>query len=324
MRDELSDVDGPLKGPGLDGWMEDPSDVYLPEGEVHSLGDKHSCMFSRRSDTLLVSFEVAQASAPTSEMPQSTIRAIAEAKDWSHLAVVSLGTTWFRDQDAFALFDYLTDTGLFDDFDQILFYGSGSCGYAAAVFSVAAPGATVLAIQPQATLDPRLCGWDTRFRDARRISFTDRYGFAPDMLDAAAQAFVLYDPSEKPDAIHAAMMARQNVTLLRMPNMGETLEQSLQQMSILEPLLELAATGELTASAFHRLYRARRNNIDYLLRLLARLNRENRHYLKYLLCRDTIARMPRRRRVKRFRRQMARLKTAMENREVLLPYSATR
>jgi hypothetical protein len=51
-------------------------------------------------------------------------------------------------------------TGFFDDFDQVVFYGAGQCGYAAAAFSVATPGATVVAIQPQATLDPRVTEWD--------------------------------------------------------------------------------------------------------------------------------------------------------------------
>jgi hypothetical protein len=42
------------------------------------------------------------------------------------------------------------DDGFFDEFEQVIFYGSGSSGYAAAAFSVAAPGATVIAVQPQA------------------------------------------------------------------------------------------------------------------------------------------------------------------------------
>ena len=41
-------------------------------------------------------------------------------------------------------------------------------------------------MQPQATLDPRVAEWDDRFLHMRRTDFTDRYGYAPDMLDAAS------------------------------------------------------------------------------------------------------------------------------------------
>ena len=108
--------------------------------------------------------------------------------------MVAEGQSWFRDPAVFAYFDRLVDDGFFDEFERVIFYGAGPCGYAAAAYSVAAPGATVVAVQPQATLDPRMTEWDDRFVEMRRTSFTDRYGYAPDMLDAADQAFVLYDP----------------------------------------------------------------------------------------------------------------------------------
>ena len=65
---------------------------------------------------------------------------------------------WFRYPKVHAYFNRLVDDGFFDDLDKVVFYGAGPCGYAAATFSVAAPGATVVAIQPQATLDPRVTG----------------------------------------------------------------------------------------------------------------------------------------------------------------------
>ena len=99
----------------------------------------------------------------------------------------------------------------FDDFDQVVFYGAGPRGYAAAAFSVAAPGATIVALQPQATLDPRVTEWDDRHLKIRRTHFTSLYGYAPDMLDAAKQAYVIYDPYERLDAAHAAMFTRSNV-----------------------------------------------------------------------------------------------------------------
>ena len=64
----------------------------------------------------------------------------------------------------------------------------------------------------------------------RRLDFTSRYGYAPDMLDAAGKAFVLYDPMDRLDAMHAALFARPNVTLLRLRHMGAALQGALLRM----------------------------------------------------------------------------------------------
>jgi len=109
--------------------------------------------------------------------------------------MISDGDTWFRDPQIFNFFDRLIDDGFFEEFDNVVFYGVGPCGYAASTFSVAAPGSTVVVVQPQATLDPRMTEWDDRFKHMRNTSFTNRFGYAPDMLDACAQAYVLYDPA---------------------------------------------------------------------------------------------------------------------------------
>ena len=55
-------------------------------------------------------------------------------------------------------------------------------------FLLLPPGATVVAVQPQATLDPRVTVWDSRHRKMRRADFTSRYGYAPDVLVIAEQA----------------------------------------------------------------------------------------------------------------------------------------
>ena len=60
---------------------------------------------------------------------------------WSHMALISDSDTWFRDPAVYGWFDRLVDEGFFDEFDRVLFYGAGPCGYAAAAFSVSAPGA---------------------------------------------------------------------------------------------------------------------------------------------------------------------------------------
>jgi hypothetical protein len=209
-----------LAGLGRDDWLNAVAGVIGPHGGLESLGPDHNAALVRAGDTLLVTFESIQGIAALSDTAHPLGWELAEAWGWSHLALISDGDTWFRDRAVYGYFDRLVDDGFFEEFDRVIYYGAGPCGYAAAAFSVAAPGARVLAVQPQATLDARLTEWDDRFVHMRRTSFSDRYGYAPDMLDAADHAFILYDPYEALDAMHATLFEAPNVTRLRLRNMG--------------------------------------------------------------------------------------------------------
>jgi hypothetical protein len=149
----------------------------------------------------------------------------------------------------------------------------------------------------------------------RRTSFTDRYGYAPDMLDAAERGFVLYDPYQSLDAMHAALFARPNVTRLRLPCMGEAIQTRLIEMDILYRIMSLAGSGRLTAEAFYRLARARRDNNVYLRNVLNRLDYLERPYLNILLCRNVNDR----RRMPRFRRRLRDLERRAAEGEFRMP-----
>jgi hypothetical protein len=204
---------------------------------------------------------------------------------------MSDGQSWFRDREVYAYFDDLIDDGFFEEFDNVVFYGAGPCGYAAAAYSIAAPGARVLALQPQATLDPRVAEWDERFIRQRRLDFTSRYGYAPDMIDAAQEAFVIYDPEELEDAMHAALFTRPNVHKLRLRHAGGALQFSLRNMKILSRLIALGGTGRLTPEIFAKLARARREDRQYLRNLLRHLDDKGRTKLAHALCKNVTTRM---------------------------------
>ncbi|GGE30944.1 hypothetical protein GCM10011360_18670 [Primorskyibacter flagellatus] len=262
------------------------------EGASDRLGRSHFAAFIKSGPVLLVSFETVQGMRGLTDSAQPLGWHLSRKLGWSHLLLASDGDTWFRAEEVYAYFDQLIDEGFFEEFETVLFYGAGPCGYAAAAFSVAAPGSTVVAIQPQATLDPDVTEWDDRFTHMRRTDFTSRFGFAPDMIDAAAQVFVVYDPLESHDAMHAALFTRPNVTKLRMRNMGEALQSHLLFMKRLFPMLHAAAEGRLTPQYFATLFRARRNHLPYLRRLLTRLENSDRPGLTAMLCRNVTARYP--------------------------------
>lgn len=242
-------------------WFARLEEIGEEHGHFHRLGRDHAALFIDAGKSLLVTFETVEA-ARRGPTPRGFD--FAGRLGWSVMGFLSEGDTWFRDPAVYGTFDRLSDDGFFEDFDQVLFMGSGSCGYAAAAYSVAAPGARVLALRPQATLDPAMTGWDKRFLRDRRRDFTSRYGYAPEMVDAADHAWIVHDPGHAPDAMHAALFRRPNVTLLRAAHTGVRIEPLFDLMEISAPLAEAAMEGHLDRTTFARLWRARRETAPWL------------------------------------------------------------
>jgi hypothetical protein len=261
------------------------------DGMFERLGKRHYAAFIEKTETLLVSFETLQGIPALSSLAQPLGWEMMLDHKWSTLCVASDGDTWFRDKAVYSYFDRLIDDGFFDSFETVVFYGAGPCGYAAAAYSVASPGAHVLAVQPQATLDPRITEWDDRFTDMRRTDFTSRYGYAPDMLDGAQTAFVVYDPRERLDAMHAALFTRANTRKLRLRHMGDALQTDLLEMEQLAPLLLAIAGQSLDDLTFAHMMRARRMHPPYLRNLLNALDADGRETLALALARNVTARM---------------------------------
>lgn len=306
MQDEtdLSKVN--LSGLKRSQWIRAISKIGEDRGFSEPLGKRHHAVFVEAGNTLLVTFESLPGIETLSETATPLGWELVNKMGWSHLAVISGRDTWFRDGRVFEFFDALLDDGFFDDFDSVLFYGAGPCGYAAAAYSVAAPGARVVMLQPQATLDPRVTEWDERFSDKRRLNFTSRYGYAPDMLDAAQQAYVLYDPRETLDAMHSALFERSNVIRYRLPFMGDALQSDLLDLDLIVPILEAAASDTLDRERFAALLRARRIHPPYLRKLLSRLEQQGRLRLAEMLCQNVTRRLD----APRFRRRLDAIRAA--------------
>lgn len=314
MTDETLDLQSSLTDLQKRDWLNAVSDICDEDGYFETLGTRHFAAFIEEGTTLLVTFETIQGMRALSALAQPLGWEMIRDHGWSHLCLASDGDTWFRDKTVYGYFDRLVDDGFFDEFETVIFYGAGPCAYAAACYSVAAPAAQVIAIQPQATLDPRVTEWDSRFSDMRRHDFTSRYGYAPDMLEAASQAYVLYDPREQLDAMHAALFTRPDVRKLRMPYMGSALQTDLLDMEQWQDLLVAAADDTLSDQRFAQLLRARRDHRPYLRNLLDALEARGRTTLILALCRNVTGRM----RGRRFAKTLWRL----ENPDTPEPSSA--
>jgi len=310
-----SEIDLALDALSPQQWADRLVEIGDEAGYCERLGEAHWAFFADNGPVLLVSFETVDSIRAQQDDQLPMGYAIARARGWSHLSIIAQSDTWFRDKTVYAYFDRMVDDAFFEDFDRVVFYGAGMAGYAAAAYSVAAPGATVLALAPQASLDPMVAGWDQRFRHMRRAAFTDRFGFAPDMMEGAGEGFVIYDPREPLDAMHAALFTRPYVTKLACPNLGADIEMGLKDCRILRPLIEAACEGNLDSQLFWKMYRSRRESLRYLRKMTARLDAEGRDYLNALLCRNVTSRLDK----PRFRNRFAHLHETLAAAGITLP-----
>lgn len=247
-------------------------------GDVEPVGFFHKALFIDAGRTLLVTFESIAGIRRNNDEDAPLGWSFVASHGWSSLTLLAdAEPDWFRVPAVYGYFDRLIDDGFFDDFDQVLFYGAGAAGYAAAAYSVAAPECRVLVIQPQATLDHALARWDTRFPATRRSDFTSRFGYAPMMVETAEQVWVVHDPSVIEDAMHACLFNGPNTTHLTCPYIGPQAERGLMAMDVLSDMIEQAAEGTLNRQSFASLWRIRQTHMPYLRTLFHRLDAEDTH-----------------------------------------------
>ena len=275
-------------------WLSRLRDIGEKDGYFSSLGQDHAAVFVERShDVLFVAFESLFGIRSVSDTGMPVAFDVCSRRGWSHLSLIAKKQTWYRDRRVWSYFDRLVDYGFFEDFDRVIFYGAGMCGYAAAAFSVVAPGATVIAVSPQATLDRPLTQWDARFPTTRRSDFKSRYAYAPDMLEAADQAYLIYDPDETEDAMHAALFQGSNIHHHRYRRGGAgAIETDLRALGLVSAIAEKAANGSLTPAKLAAMLRLRKRHVPYLRALLSRVLAEDRPALTAALCRAVLSDRP--------------------------------
>ncbi|HSF63456.1 MAG TPA: hypothetical protein VLA78_03655, partial [Paracoccaceae bacterium] len=253
----------PADWPALAAQLAGPAGFFRARGA-------HSFLFVPRGDTLVVTFDNLDIALGKRADRRPWGHAFIEKQGWSMLGVMAEGWTWYRDPWVPAQFESLVAEGFFARFDRVVFYGASMGGYAACAFAAAVPGAEVVAISPQSTLDRATVPWETRYRTAWARDFSGPYGDAAEASRAARRVTLLYDPYEALDAGHADRFDGPNVVKLRAPLMGHRLGSSLQQMGILSAVTLGALGGTLTEAEFYRLIRARRSFPRYQRELFRR------------------------------------------------------
>ena len=259
----------PGVGGFVSGWAEMAKDLAGPDGFYRENPD-HSFLYIPRSDTLVVTFDNLDIAMTKREDRRPWGFSFIEKQGWSMLGVMANGWTWYRDGWVSDQFDELAATGFFRGFKRVVFYGASMGGYAACAFVAACPGADVVAISPQSTLDRRLVPFETRYKTAWDRDFSGKYGDAAEASQAAGRVTILYDPYEPLDAGHVARFKGGNVVALRAPLMGHRLGSSLHQMGILSSITLGALNGTLTEADFYRALKARKVFVRYQRELFKR------------------------------------------------------
>ncbi len=253
-----------------EGWAEIARGLAGPDGFFRA-NDRHSFLYIPRGRTLVVTFDNLDIAMGKLEDRRPWGFAFIEKQGWSMLGVMANGWTWYRDPWVSAQFDDLAAAGFFAGFERVVFYGASMGGYAACAFCGAAPGADVVAISPQSTVDRAVVPWETRYKTVWGADFSGKYGDAAHVSAAARRISLIYDPYEPLDAGHADRFAAANVMKLRANLLGHRLGSSLLQMGILNPIILGALNGSLTEAAFYRALRARRQSPRYQRELFERL-----------------------------------------------------
>ncbi|MDZ7710278.1 MAG: hypothetical protein U5K36_09580 [Roseovarius sp.] len=176
----------------------------------------------------------------------------------SHLSVMARRKDWYRCPQLIAHLEKLADDGLFAEFAQVWLTGTSMGGFAALAFASLAPGATVIAFNPQTTLDETLVPWEERFGMGRARDWSLPHSDAAFEIDEAARVFVLFDPFFPPDRRHVDRLEGENVTRLKTWCSGHFSPVFLQRANLLKPVMQHALDGTLTPAVFYTLYRERR------------------------------------------------------------------
>lgn len=184
----------------------------------------------------------------------------------SHLGVMmARRNDWFRHGALFDVFDDLAGAGFFAQFAEVVFYGSSMGGYGALAFSVAAPGARVVAMVPQTSLDPAVVPWEARYqRGFERGDWADRR-YADGA--AARNVTLIYDPFSAADHLHAARLP--DARHFQLPFAGHRVGRHLLLMGALGAVAEQLIEGRISLAEWRALARGRHQSLPWCRALVA-------------------------------------------------------
>ncbi len=239
-------------------WLDD----LRPGAEGEGFFEKnlrHSLMFIKRpSDRLLVTFDNLSNVNDDSVMREPWAYKFASDGGYSHLGVMAHVSDWYRDGDLIRRFQGLVAQGFFEGYERVVFAGVSMGGYASLAFSSLVPGAHVVAINPQTTLDPDLVPWETRYENGQRQDWTLPLADGAALTAGAGRVNVFYDPYFELDQKHVDRFHGDNVRIFKCWFSNHKTAVFLRKIGALKAVMTHCILDELSQPDFYRLYRERR------------------------------------------------------------------
>lgn len=221
---------------------------------------RHSLLFVKRPvKRLLISFDNLSNVNRNDTGREPWAYKFAQDINISHLGVMAHVADWYRDQDLIDRFKRLADDGFFEGYDRVVFAGVSMGGFAAIAFASLVPGAHVISVNPQSTLDTSIVPWETRYEGGRRQDWTLPLSDAALLTSGLGRVNIFYDPYHELDKQHVARFSGDNIRVFNCRHSVHKTAVFLRKINALKPVMHAAIFDELTELEFYRLYRGRRD-----------------------------------------------------------------
>lgn len=260
---------------GIPQWYNEIFPAGPRDGFFHKFGEHAASFVDRGAHQLVISFD----NLSDAGYPYTDIRPWAESfvrdNGWSHLGVYSRGPSWYRDARLIRFLEWLRDDGFFTRFEHVTLIGTSMGGFAALAFARLAPGANVVALSPQTTLDKTLVPWEERFLKGQARDWTLPYSDAAEGLEQAGKIYVIYDRLLREDKAQVDRLPQDRIITLNAIGCGHKSAVALRRMEQLKPVMQQAITGKLTETGFYQMLRSRRDLLFYRKVMEAHLEARN-------------------------------------------------
>jgi len=225
--------------------------------------------FIRGNDTLFITFE--HSGKPLSR-PKGTrkpwgIDFLVQKRGFSLLGVKPKYIDWYRKNDLHEFFRSADFFEFVSEFRKVILYGGSMGGYAALAFAEAIPGCTVIALNPQSTLNRQLVPWENRFKDGWNENWNSDFHDAAVGAAFAKAVYVAYDPLLKLDRKHVERLDGKNLMHLKIPLVGHSMPIWLVQMGILGKIVDRIVADDLTEQEFYKMAQARKSIPRYFTQM---------------------------------------------------------
>lgn len=215
-----------------------------------------SCL--QGSTRLVVSFEfMALGEDPTK---RAWAQDIVTQEGWDGLYIMPKVLDWYQNDEVWAFFYAMKDSGFFEDYDSVVTYGNSLGGFAALAFATLCGAERVVAMQPRTTLKWGL-PWPSEMSSKLEYSRTGPHADALSELDYETEFLVFADPFFARDWAHASRVP--GAQLFEVPFSGHNLPEYFTEIGILYEVARRAISGTLEAGWYEHAMKAKTKSAIY-------------------------------------------------------------